>query len=133
MRRLTKYCKNIECEEPITDYKSSKRVYCSEYCRNRDGYLRRLEENKEFIENDKGQKQNYAVLNRYAEAGIYSEDISKLMKFGFNPKYLKIGKLYSTDDRKCYIFSLKDIEFELDEINKLIIIHNSKHHKNGRD
>lgn len=133
MRRPTKYCKNIECEEPITDYKSSKKLYCSESCRNRNGYLRRLEENKEFIENDKGQKQNYTVLNRYAEAGIYSEDLSKLKKFGFNPKYLKIGKLYSIDDRKCYIFSLKDIEFELDEINKLIIIHNSKHHKNGRD
>ncbi len=133
MKKPIKYCKNIECKQAIENYASSKRLYCSESCRSRDGYLRRLEENKEFIENDKGQKQNYAVLNRYAEAGIYSEDILKLMKFGFNPKYLKIGKLFSTDDRKYYIFSLKDIEFELDEKNKLIIIHNSKHHKNGRN
>jgi hypothetical protein len=133
MRRLTKYCKNIECEEPITEYKSSKRLYCSEYCRNRDGYLRRLEENKEFIENDKVQRQNYVLLNRYAAAGIYSEDLSKLMKFGFNPKHLQVGKLYTIEGRKCYIFTLKDIKFELDEINKLIIIHNSKHHKNGRN
>ena len=129
MKKPIKYCKNIECEEAIEDYASSKRLYCSDYCRNRDGYLRRLEENKEFIENDKGQKKNYAVLNRYAEATIYKEELSKLMKFGFNPKYLQVAKLYNIEGRKCHIFILKDIEFELDEINKLIIIHNSKNHK----
>jgi hypothetical protein len=133
MKKPIKYCKNIECEEAIVDYASSKRLYCSDSCRNRDGYLRRLEENKEFIENDKGQRQNYDVLNRFAKAGIFKEEISKLKKFGFNPKYLQVGKLYSIEFRKCYIFTLKDIEFELDEINKLIIIHNSKHHKNGRN
>jgi hypothetical protein len=127
MRRLTKYCKNIECEEPITDYKSSKRVYCSEYCRNRDGYLRRLVENKEFIENDKVQRQNYAVLNRYAEAGIYSEDLSKLMKFGFQPKRLQVSRFYIIEGRECHCYTIKDIVFEIDSITKKIIIHKSKH------
>jgi hypothetical protein len=127
MRRLTKYCKNIECEEPITDYKSSKRLYCSEYCRNRDGYLRRLEENKEFIENDKVQRQNYAVLNRYAEAGIYSEDLSKLMKFGFQPKHLQVSRFYIIEGRECHCYTIKDIVFEIDSITKKIIIHKSKH------
>ena len=127
MRRLTKYCKNIECEEPITDYKSSKRLYCSEYCRNRDGYLRRLEENKEFIENDKVQRQNYAVLNRYAEAGIYSEDLSKLIKFGFQPKHLLVSRFFNIDGRECHCYTIKDIVFEIDSITKKIIIHKSKH------
>lgn len=127
MRRPTKYCKNIECEEPIIDYKSSKKLYCSNYCRNRDGYLRRLEENKEFIENDKVQKQNYAVLNRYAEAGIYSEDLSKLIKFGFQPKHLQVSRFYNIEGRECHCFTIKDIIFEIDSITKKIIIHKSKH------
>lgn len=127
MRRPTKYCKNIECEEPITDYKSSKKLYCSNYCRNRDGYLRRLEENKEFIENNKVQRQNYAVLNRYAEAGIYSEDLSKLIKFGFQPKHLQVSRFYNIDGRECHCFTIKDIVFEIDTITKKIIIHKTKH------
>jgi len=127
MRRPTKYCKNIECEEPITDYKSSKKLYCSESCRNRNGYLRRLEENKEFIENDKGQKQNYTVLNRYAEAGIYSEDLSKLIKFGFQPKQLLVSGFFNIDGRECHCYTIKDIVFEIDSITKKIIIHKSKH------
>lgn len=127
MKKRILICKNEECQDEIVDYKSSKKLYCSESCRNRDGYLRRLEENKDFIENDKGQKQNYAVLNRYAEAGIYSEEISKLMKFGFNPKCLHVAKYYEINGRNCFCFSIKDIVFELDKENKLIIIHKSKH------
>lgn len=133
MKKPVIFCKNIECKEAIDVYASRKRLYCSDYCRNRDGYLRRLEENKELIEINKGQKQNYELLDRYARAGIFKEEISKLKKFGFNPKYLQLGKLYSIESRNCYIFKLKDIEIELDEKNKLIIIHNSKHHKNGRN
>lgn len=127
MKKPIKYCKNIECEQAIEKYASSKRLYCSESCRSRDGYLRRLEENKEFIENDKRQKQNYAVLNRYAEAGIYTESLSKLIKFGFQPKHLQVSRFYNIEGRDCHCYTIKDIVFEIDSLSKKIIIHKSKH------
>jgi hypothetical protein len=133
MKKPIKYCKNTECEEAIEIYASRKRLYCSEYCRNRDGYLRRLEENKELIEINKGQKLNYKLLNRYARAGIFEEELSKLMKFEFNPKHLNVPKYYNINGRKCHCYSIKDIIFELNEENQVIIIHKSKHIKNERN
>lgn len=127
MKKRILYCKNEECQDEIIDYKSSKKLYCSDYCRNRDGYLRRQEENKELIEISKGQKINYELLDRYAKAGIYEEEVSKLMKFEFNPKCLNVGKYYTLDGRKIQCFSIKDILFEFDEEKNLIIIHKSKH------
>ena len=133
MKKKLLICKNKECQEEIIDYKSSKRLYCSDYCRNRDGYLRRQEENKELIEINKGQKKNYELLDRYTKAGIYEEEISKLKKFGFNPKCLHVAKYYKINGRKCHFFSIKDIVFEFDEKNETIIIHKSKHKQNGRN
>lgn len=127
MKKRILICKNEECQDEINDYKSSKRLYCSDYCRNRNGYLRRLEDNKELIEISKGQKIIYELLDRYAKAGIYEEEISKLMKFGFNPKCLHVPKYYEINGKKCTCYSIKDIVFELDKENKLIIIHKSKH------
>lgn len=48
MKKPTKKCKNPECEEAIVDYKSSKKTYCNDRCRNRAGYLKRAAENYEF-------------------------------------------------------------------------------------
>ena len=133
MKKRILICKNEECQDEIIDYKSSKRLYCSDYCRNRDGYLRRQEENKELIEISKGQKINYELLDRYAEAGIYEEEVSKLMKFGFNSKCLRLAKYYEINGRNCTCFSIKDILFEFDEDKNLIIIHKSKHKINERN
>ena len=118
MKKRILICKNEECQDEIVDYKSSKRLYCSDYCRNRDGYLRRQKENKELIEISKAQKINYELLDRYAKAGIFEEEISKLIKFRFNPKCLNVAKYYEINGRKCPCFSIKDIIFELDEVKK---------------
>lgn len=133
MKKKLLICKNKECQEEIIDYKSSKRLYCSDYCRNRDGYLRRQEENKELIEIIKTQKIMYELLDRYAKAGIYEEELSKLIKFKFNSKCLHVPKYYKINGRKCHCYSIKEILFELDEKNETIIIHKSKHKQNGRN
>ena len=73
------------------------------------------------------------MLDRYAKAGIYEEEVSKLVKFGFNPKCLHVAKYYEINGRNCSCFTIKDILFEFDEEKKLIIIHKSKHKKNERN
>ena len=49
MKKPVKICKNPECRDDILDYKSAKRNYCNDSCRNRAGYLNRLKVNNNFI------------------------------------------------------------------------------------
>ena len=46
MKRPIKICKNPDCQDEILEYKSSKREYCSDSCRNQHGHKRRTEEKK---------------------------------------------------------------------------------------
>lgn len=48
MKKPIKYCENPDCGDTI-EYKSSKKKYCNDYCRNHHGYKRRTEENLEFL------------------------------------------------------------------------------------
>ena len=134
MKKPIKYCKNIECEEAIEDYVSCKRLYCSDSCRNRDGYLRRMDENIEFITFTKLLKQNYLLLNQFAEAGIYKEPLANFERLGFNTSYLPRFKKFNIEGRNCYCYTIKDITFELENENfKNLVIHKSKHKINGRN
>lgn len=112
MKKLKKYCKNPECEKEIFEYKSSKREYCNDYCRNRYGYLRRLEENRDIILFSKGYNKNYQLLKLHKEAGILEESFDKYEKLGFNPLYIpQRNKMLQT--KKEY-YTLKDIDFFFD-------------------
>ncbi len=133
MKKPIKYCKNIECEQAIENYASSKRLYCSEYCRNRDGHLRRMEENIEYNTFTKHLKQNYLLLNQFAEAGIYKELLAKLERLGFSTSYLPHFEVHKIKGVNCRCFQIKDILFELDAENKYLIIHKSKHKYNEED
>lgn len=124
MKKPKKYCKNPDCEDEILEYKSLKREYCGDYCRNHYGYIRRSEENQVFTIQNKGFYENYKVLKLYGNAGIMKESLEKYEKFGFNPIYLPEKKLREQDGKKFEYYQIKDIEFRFNLMDKTIIIIN---------
>lgn len=123
MKKPIKYCKNPDCEDEIKEYKSSKREYCSDYCRNHHGYIRRSEENFDFNLIRKGMIENYKLLKLYRDKNILSEYLNKFEKLGFDTRYLPEPKYFIIGgiNTKCYRY--KDIVFGLDskEPSKIII------------
>lgn len=126
MKKPIKICKNPNCKDEIVDYKSTKRKFCSDSCRNSFGYLKRLEENREFIEHKNGMKNNYKLLKMFEDAKIYKEEFSKLVKLGFSTKYLPEFRVFIINDVKCKCYQIKDIIFSLSADGKNILIHNLK-------
>jgi hypothetical protein len=126
MKKPIKFCKNPDCEDEILEYKSSKREYCSDYCRNHHGHIRRTEENLEFSIFKKGHLENFKVLKLHKDAGILKETLEKYEKFGFNPFYLPAKKIYEKNGKKHEYYTIKDISFEFDLNDKCITILNKK-------
>lgn len=114
MIKPIKYCKNLDCGDIMVEYKSSKKEYCSDYCRNHHGYLRRTEENLEFNLYRKGMSENYKLLKLYRDRGIFIEDLIKFEKLGFNTKYLPEIKFFNIGGVKTKCYQIKDIVFGLD-------------------
>lgn len=129
MKKPIKFCKNPECLDEIVDYKSSKREYCSDYCRNHHGHKRRTEENQEFLTYQKGLVANYKVLKLHSDNGIYIETLYKYERFGFNTKYLPEVKIFVIAGKKTNCYQIKDIVFSLDPTNDNIIIYKQKVNK----
>jgi len=124
MKKPIKFCKNPDCGDEIIEYKSSKREYCGDYCRNHHGHKRRSEENLVFKIQNKGFYENYRVLKMFSNAGIMEELLEKYEKFGFNPIYLPAKKLREQDGERFEYYQIKDIEFKFNLMNKTIIIIN---------
>jgi hypothetical protein len=122
MKKPIKICNNPECRDEIVDYKSSKKIYCDDYCRNHHGYIRRSEENLEFTLYKKGLAENYKLLKLYRDKKIFSEDLIKFEKLGFNPKFLSETKIYVINGEKTSAYQIKDIVFGLDPKDKSKII-----------
>lgn len=122
MKKPIKICQNPDCGDEIVAYKSSKINYCNDYCRNRAGYLRRKEDNKEFEEINKGHKQNYKVLKVYSDAGIFSEYLWKFEKLGFDTRFLPEQRFFLIEGKNTQCYQSKDIIFRLNvEDNKIKI------------
>lgn len=122
MKKPIKICENPECRDEIVDYKSSKIKYCNDYCRNHHGYVRRSEENLEFTLYKKGLAENFKLLKLYRDKKIFSEDLIKFEKLGFNPKFLPETKIYVINGEKTSAYQIKDIVFGLDPKDKSKII-----------
>lgn len=114
MKKTIKFCKNPDCEDEILVYKSSKKIYCSDKCRNYDGHKRRTEENLEFNTSRKGMLENYKLLKLYRDKNIFTEDLVKFEKLGFNTKHLPEPKFYNIGGVKTKCYVIKDIVFGLD-------------------
>jgi hypothetical protein len=129
MKKPIKFCKNPDCGDEIIEYKSSKREYCGDYCRNHHGHKRRSEENLEFNLSRKGMLENYKLLKLFRDSDILIEDLDKFEKLGFNTKCLPETKFYKVGgvNTKCYEF--KDIVFGLDPKDETKIIIYKKNEK----
>lgn len=113
MKKPIKFCKNPDCEDEILDYKSSKKIYCSDKCRNYHGHKRRSEENLEFDLCRKGMLENYKLLKLYRDRNIHIEDLDKFEKLGLNTKYLPESKLFNVGGVTTKCYQIKDIVFGL--------------------
>jgi hypothetical protein len=122
MKKPIKFCKKPDCDQEMLDYKSSKKLYCSDKCRNYDGHKRRTEENLEFNLSRKGMIENYKLLKLYRDSNILSEDLAKFEKFGFNTKYLPEPKFYNIGGVTTKCYQIKDIVFGLDPKDETKII-----------
>lgn len=122
MKKLTKKCKNPECEEVILDYKSSKKAYCNDRCRNRAGYLKRVIENFEFEQIKKHTKLNYLALKKCYDKDIFEIDFKTLELLEFNIDYLANPKLYKINDEHINVYYVKEIKFYYSKIEQKIII-----------
>jgi hypothetical protein len=124
MKKPIKFCKNPDCGDEMIDYKSSKKIYCSDTCRNYHGHKRRTEENKEFNLSRKGMIENYKLLKFYRDRNIFFEDLDKFEKLGFNTKYLPEPKFYKVNSIKINCYEFKDIIFGLDpKVQTKVIIY----------
>jgi len=123
MKRPIKICKNPDCQDEILEYKSSKREYCSDSCRNQHGHKRRTEENADTIAYNKGYTANYKLIKFHKDCNILIEELSKLEKMGFNTNYLPAPKLYTIGNVKVYCYKIKDVIFGLnpENTNQIII------------
>lgn len=127
MKKPIKICENPDCRDEILDYKSSKKKYCNDFCRNHHGYIRRTEYNSEFVAHKIGIASNYKILKFYHDSGVFSERLDKLMKFGFDPKYLPQKNIDREFSSNVAYYIIKDIIFGLDpETDKVIIYTNNK-------
>ena len=121
MKKPLKICANPDCEDEIVEYKSSKRKYCNDYCRNHHGHKRRSEENLEFEVYKRGLAKNYAVLKLHKDADILIESFEKYYKLGFNALYMPEQKYYEKNGKKYQYFKIKDIVFNLESRTRIII------------
>jgi len=126
MKKPIKICKNPDCKDEIRDYKSSKKEYCNDYCRNHHGYIKRSEENIEFTLFKNGMKKNYDILKPFEVAGILKENLDKLIKMGFDPNYLPQKNIDPDFSPNIAYYILKDIIFGLDPKTNEVIINSNK-------
>jgi len=124
MKKPIKFCKNPDCGDEILDYKSSKKVYCTDKCRNYHGHKKRSEENLEFTIQNKSFYENYKVLKLHKDAGIMKETLEKYEKFGFKPAYLPVKKLYKHEGNIIEYYQIKNIAFRFNLKDNTIIILN---------
>ena len=126
MKKPIKFCKNPDCGDEILDYKSSKKIYCNDKCRNYHGHKRRSEENLEFSNFKSGMTKNYKVLKFLRDAGILSEKLERLTKMGFDPKYLPQKNIDNEFSPNIAYYIIKDIIFGLDPKTNTVIFYSPK-------
>lgn len=81
---MVKRCKNTECKQEIRSYKSSKRLYCDDVCKNRTAYLKKTVEEAHLLEMDKAMRQNYKILKKLSALDLGGITHQTLKSHGFD-------------------------------------------------
>jgi len=122
--KLIKKCKNPECQMELRNYKSSKRLYCDDTCKNRSAYLKRTIEEGHLLETDKATKKNYRILKKLRDFNLGPLSEQTLLSHGFDFDAYH-GAVVKIDDNgnKEQINHIYDIYFQ-NKDSKIIIIKN---------
>lgn len=107
-------CKNPECGLDILIYKSSKRRYCDDSCKNRAAYLRRLEDWSHVIASNKAIEKNYRILKQLKGMflGPIAEQTLKSHGFDFNHMH-KDQFIYDDYSKRTSVSCIYDIKFSI--------------------
>ena len=117
-----KKCQNPECGAVIESYRSSKRKYCDDRCKNRAAYLKRLEEEADQIDMDRAFRKNYKRLKRLKDLGLDKITEQTLISHEFNFNVLH-KDVYVRHKGKTIVAScLYDIKFIITENKELQFI-----------
>ena len=130
MKRPEKVCENPNCKERITDYKSTRRKFCSTTCKNSFQNNKKLEEQEDSIANERAIKRLKRLLKEMQELEIESFKF-KMDSYFFNNVVFPSQKLLKLDDGdKLYVIQFDNILINIDEkINLIKIIKHERINK----
>lgn len=107
MKRPEKVCENPNCIERITDYKSTRRKFCSTTCKNNYHHNKKLEEQEDSIANERAIKRLKRFLKEMEEMEI-DLFVYKKESYFFNNIVLPTKQTYIHDDGVEYLVSRLD-------------------------
>lgn len=107
MKRPEKVCANPKCNDRITDYKSTRRKFCSTTCKNSFHHNKKLEEQEDSIANERAIKRLKRFLKEMEEMEIDSF-VYKEKSFFFNNIVLPTKQTFIHDDGEKYFVSRLD-------------------------
>ena len=117
-----KICQNEECGAVIKKYKSSKRMYCNDKCKNRAAYIKKQEVEAEQIAFEKALRKNYRILLMLRALGLGPISYQTLRSHRFNFDALHKDVIITYNGKKRTASRLYDLIFIFNEKNELIFI-----------
>ena len=116
-----KICKNPECGLEITIYKSSKRLYCGDSCKNRANYLIRTTEDAHLLTMDKAMWKNYRILKKLRDLNLGPINEQTLISHGFDFDAIHKAEIKIDDQgNRVQLYHVYDIYF-INRNNQVII------------
>jgi hypothetical protein len=117
-----KICQNQECGAVIKKYKSEKRKYCNDKCKNRAAYIKNQEENADKIAFEKAFRKNYKILLMLRGLGLGPISYQTLRSHEFNFDALHKDVIIKYNGNKRTASSLYDLIFIFNDKKELIFI-----------
>ena len=122
MKRPEKVCANPKCNDRITDYKSTRRKFCSTPCKNSYHHNKKLEEQEDSIANERAIKRLKRFLKEMQELEIESFKFKKDSYFFDNVVFPSQKLLKLDNGDKLYVIRFDNILINIDEKTNLIKI-----------
>jgi hypothetical protein len=122
MKRPEKVCANPKCNDRITDYKSTRRKFCSTPCKNSYHHNKKLEEQEDSIANERAIKRLKRFLKEMQELEIESFKFKRDSYFFDNVVFPSQKLLKLDNGDKLYVIRFDNILINIDEKTNLIKI-----------
>lgn len=117
-----KLCQNSECGAVIKKYKSAKRKYCSDRCKNRVAYMKKQEEEAEQIALEKALRKNYRILLMLRALTLGPISYQTLRSHRFNFDALHKDVIIKYHGKNIPSSRLYDLTFIFNDKKELIFI-----------